>query len=103
MSQTEAAPKPDYRPISGIAESQAAIEEVVSNARQAIRVFDISLSNRGFNSPGLTDKLRQFVVAGLAHRSARRLRSGARSGSIGGDRRVGDAHVRAARARGGPV
>jgi hypothetical protein len=68
MSQTEAAPKPVYRPISGIAESVAAIEEVVSVAQQAIRVFDITLSNRGFNSPALSDKLRQFLVSGRAHR-----------------------------------
>jgi hypothetical protein len=68
MSQTEAAPKPSYKPISGIAESLAAIDEVVSAARTAIRIFDVSLSNRGFNSPGLIDKLRQFVAAGRAHR-----------------------------------
>ena len=68
MSEAEAAPKPSYRPISGIAESLAAIEEVVGAAQRAIRVFDISLSNRGFNSPGLTEKLRQFLVAGRSHR-----------------------------------
>ena len=34
MSQTEAAPKPVYRPISGIAESLAAIEEVVGAIAQ---------------------------------------------------------------------
>ena len=68
MSHTEAAPKPSYRPIAGLAESLAAIEEVVGVAQRAIRVFDISLSNRGFNSPGLTDKLRNFLVAGRAHR-----------------------------------
>lgn len=68
MSEADAAPKPSYRQISGIAESLAAIEEVVTAAQRAIRVFDISLSNRGFNSPGLTEKLRQFLVAGRAHR-----------------------------------
>ena len=68
MSQADAAPKPSYRPISGIAESLAAIEEVVAAAQRTLRVFDISLSNRGFNSPGLTDKLRQFLVAGRSHR-----------------------------------
>lgn len=67
MSEAEA-PKPSYRPISGIAESLAAIEEVVGVARRTLRIFDISLSNRGFNAPGLTEKLRQFLVAGRAHR-----------------------------------
>jgi hypothetical protein len=68
MSQTEAAPKPSYTPITGPAESLAAIEQVISAARNSIRVFDVSLSNRGFNSPGLTEKLRQFLVSGRAHR-----------------------------------
>ena len=68
MSEAEAAPKPSYRPIFGIAESLAAIEEVVGAAERTIRVFDISLSNRGFNSPKLVDKLHQFLVAGRAHR-----------------------------------
>ena len=68
MSMTETAPKPSYRPISGIAESLAAIDEVVSVARRAIRVFDVSLSNRGFNSPALADKLRAFLVAGRSNR-----------------------------------
>lgn len=68
MSANENAPEPGYRAISGIAESLAAIEEVVGTAERAIRVFDASLSNRGFNSPGLTDKLRAFIVAGRSHR-----------------------------------
>ena len=68
MSQPEAAPKPIYRPIAGIAESLAAIEEVIMSAQHAIRVFDISLSQRGFNSPGVAEKLRHFFVAGRAHR-----------------------------------
>jgi len=68
MSETDAAPKPSYRPLASITESLAAIEEVVGHAQRAIRVFDVSLSNRGFNSPGLTEKLRQFLVAGRAHR-----------------------------------
>jgi hypothetical protein len=68
MSEVDPASKPAYRPITGITESLAAIEEVVGAAQRTIRVFDISLSNRGFNSPGLTEKLRQFLVAGRAHR-----------------------------------
>ncbi len=61
-------PKPDYRQISGIAESQAAIAEVVGAARRVLRIFDITLANRGFNSPARTEQLRQFLVAGRAHR-----------------------------------
>ena len=68
MSEQEAVPKPSYRQISGLNESLAAIEEVIGTAQRTLRVFDISLSNRGFNSPAVAEKLRQFLVAGRAHR-----------------------------------
>ena len=74
MSDQQTAPrpeeprKPDYRPLTGIAESQAAIAEVVASARRVLRIFDITLANRGFNSPARTEQLRQFLVAGRAHR-----------------------------------
>ena len=62
------APEPGYRPLSGVAESQAAIDEVLAVAQRTIRIFDITLGNRGFNSPARAERLRQFVVAGRAHR-----------------------------------
>ena len=62
------APEPGYRPLSGIAESQAAIDEVIAVAQRTIRIFDTTLGNRGFNSPGRAERLREFVVAGRAHR-----------------------------------
>ena len=62
------APKPGYRPIFGIADSLAAIDEVIASAERTIRIFDVSLGNRGFNSPGRAEKLREFLVAGRAHR-----------------------------------
>jgi hypothetical protein len=69
MSDSAPAPGvPSYRPISGIAESLAAIDEVIGAAQKTIRVFDVSLSNRGFNSPGRTEALRAFLVRGRAHR-----------------------------------
>ena len=68
MSESDVAPKPVYRPISGPAESLAAIEEVIANAKRTLRVFDASLSNRGFNSVAICDRLREFFVAGRAHR-----------------------------------
>ena len=61
-------PEPGYRPISGSAESLAAIEEVIGVAQRTIRVFDIALANRGFNTPARVERLRQFFVAGRAHR-----------------------------------
>jgi hypothetical protein len=64
----QAAPQPTYRPVSGMADSLAAIDDVVAAARSTLRVFDISLSQRGFNSPSRTERLRQFLVAGRAHR-----------------------------------
>lgn len=68
MSEQETVPKPSYRPLSGIAESLTAIEEVIATAQRTIRVFDISLANRGFNSPAVAELLRQFLVRGRAHR-----------------------------------
>ena len=68
MSESDVAPKPSYRPLAGIAENNEAIDEVIASAQRSIRVFDISLSNRGFNSPLRADRLSQFFVAGRAHR-----------------------------------
>ena len=69
MSESSAAPSgPVYRPISGTAESLAAIDEVIAAAERTIRIFDIALVNRGFNSPGRSDRLREFLVRGRAHR-----------------------------------
>jgi hypothetical protein len=62
------APESTYRVISGNAESQAAIDQVVAAATHTLRIFDISLSNRGFNSPARADALREFLVRGRAHR-----------------------------------
>jgi hypothetical protein len=61
-------PEPGYRHISGVAESLAAIDEVIAVAQRTIRVFDTTLSNRGFNSPARAERLREFFVAGRAHR-----------------------------------
>lgn len=68
MSEKESAPKPSYRLISGNAESLAAIDEVLAAAQRSICIFDISLSNRGFNSPQRSEGLREFLVRGRTHR-----------------------------------
>jgi hypothetical protein len=69
MSETSGTPpKPAYRPIFGTADSLAAIDEVVASAQRTLRIFDVALSNRGFNSPARTELLRRFLVAGRAHR-----------------------------------
>jgi hypothetical protein len=57
-----------YRQITTIAESLQAIDQVVAVAQRTLRIFDISLSNRGFNSPGRADALRDFLVRGRSHR-----------------------------------
>ena len=68
MSDSGVAPKPSYRPLAALTETHEAIDEVIAEAQRTIRVFDISLSNRGFNSPLRADRLRQFFVAGRSHR-----------------------------------
>ena len=63
-----ATPESSYRQISGIAESNAAIEQVIGSAKRTLRIFDFTLSNRGFNSPARADQLRAFFVSGRVHR-----------------------------------
>ena len=65
---TAARPEPSYRLISGIAESQEAIDQVIAEARATLSIFDVSLGKRGFNGPKRTEALRQFIVRGRAHR-----------------------------------
>ncbi|QJR14387.1 hypothetical protein [Usitatibacter palustris] len=69
MSDTPAnAPKPDYRQITSEAESLAAIDAVIASAQRTIRIFDITLARRGFNSVARSEALQKFFVAGRAHR-----------------------------------
>ena len=68
MSSANDAPKPSYRALSGMAESNAAIDEVVAAATRTLRIFDTTLSNRGFGSPSRMERVRGFLVAGRAHR-----------------------------------
>ena len=69
MTETTAAkPEPSYRQINGLAESQAAIDEVIAAARTTLRLFDFTLGQRGFNSAARTEALRHFFVAGRSHR-----------------------------------
>jgi hypothetical protein len=60
--------EPVYRPVFGPVESLAAIDEVIGAAQRTLRVFDTTLSNRGFNSPARAAQLREFLVRGRAHR-----------------------------------
>lgn len=61
-------PETSYRQLTGHNESLAAIDEVLAVAERTIRIFDISLSGRGFNAPGRAEKLRELLVRGRAHR-----------------------------------
>jgi hypothetical protein len=57
-----------YKQITGIAASLAAIDAVIDCAERTIRIFDVSLANRGFNTPARAERLREFLVRGRAHR-----------------------------------
>ena len=65
---TPATPEPTYRQLTSIAESMAAIDEVIATAQTTLRVFDFSLGRRGFNSQARHEALRHFFVAGRRHR-----------------------------------
>jgi hypothetical protein len=60
--------EPSYRQLGGIADSLEAIDQVIGAAERTIRIFDSTLSNRGFNGPARAEKLREFLVRGRAHR-----------------------------------
>ena len=60
--------EPSYRQITGLADSLEAIDQVVAAAERTLRIFDISLSNRGFNTPRRADARRELLVRGRAHR-----------------------------------
>ena len=64
----DAPPEKSYRLLTSNTESLAAIDEVIGVARRTLRVFDITLANRGFSSPARIEKLRALLVAGRAHR-----------------------------------
>ena len=68
IDDAKPAAEPSYKPIFGNAESQAAIDQVIDAAQRTLRIFDVSLSQRGFNSPERVERLRRFLVAGRAHR-----------------------------------
>ena len=61
-------PEPSYRQLTGIAESLAATDEVIAVAERTLRIFDVSLAGRGFNSPARVEKLRQLLVRSRSHR-----------------------------------
>jgi hypothetical protein len=58
--------QPVYRAIFGIADSYAAIDEVIACAQQAIRVFHASLAS-AFDTPARAEALRAFLVGGRSH------------------------------------
>ena len=68
MTDASTQDKPSYRLITSLAESAEAIDEVIRSARTTLRVFDTSFVNRGFNAPARVQLLRDFLVAGRAHR-----------------------------------
>lgn len=68
MSDGNTTTERSYRLISGIAESREAVDQVIARARTTIRIFDGTLSGRGFDAPARAEALRQFLVAGRTHR-----------------------------------
>ena len=61
-------PQRVYRQVTGLAESKAAIDEVIATAQKSLAIFDYSLGGRGFGDPARIEKLRHFLLAGRAHR-----------------------------------
>ena len=67
---TPATPEPSasYRQITGLAESRAAIDEVIATAQKTLSIFDYTLANRGYGDAARIERIRHFLLAGRAHR-----------------------------------
>ena len=61
-------PRASYRQLTGLTESIAAIDEVISVAQKTLSIFDYNLDHRGFGDVARIEKLRHFLLAGRAHR-----------------------------------
>jgi len=61
-------PKASYRQIEGLAQSRAAIDEVIAAAQKNLAVFDFSLENRGYGDVARIERLRHFLLGSRAHR-----------------------------------
>jgi hypothetical protein len=58
---------PGERKLDGLAAYDAALDELIANAGQIVRIFDQGIG-RNFNSPQRYDLLRQLLLAGRNHR-----------------------------------
>ena len=60
--------KTTYRQLSSIAESKAAIDEVIGATQKTLSIFDYNLEHRGYGDIARIEKIRHFLLAGRAHR-----------------------------------
>ena len=58
---------PGERRLEGLAAYDGALDELIANATEIVRIFDYSIG-RSFNSPQRYDLLRQLLLAGRNHR-----------------------------------
>ena len=58
---------PGERKLEGLAAYEAALDELIANSTQIVRIFDHSIG-RNFNSPERYDVLRRLLLAGRNHR-----------------------------------
>jgi hypothetical protein len=58
---------PGEHKLEGLAAYDAALDELLANAAQIVRIFDQSIT-RSFNSPRRYDLMRQLLLAGRNHR-----------------------------------
>lgn len=66
MPETPAAP--EYRKLEGPSDFEQAIDSLIPRARRHLRIFDLDLSNQGYNSQGRFDLLQRFLLQDRANR-----------------------------------
>lgn len=59
---------PGERKLEGLAAYESALDELIANTTQTVRIFDRSIG-RGFNTPQRYDLLRQLLLARRANRA----------------------------------
>lgn len=52
--------------LSGQRDAQAAVDAVIDRARKSLRLFDLHLRDRGYNSPARIERLRNFLLGDRA-------------------------------------
>lgn len=67
MNESTSPAAPEYRRLEGPQEYEQAIDAIIRQARQQLRIFDYDLRDEGYNSPRRFELLQNFLLASRAN------------------------------------